>query len=334
MTMPLGETAVVVAGSGSIGRRHMRNLRSLGVKNLVACDPEPARLAPAISEFDVKSFSDFEEALEKVRPDLVLICTPPVFHVPQARHAIAAGAHVFIEKPLSHSMEGVQQLLAESKQRGCVVQVGYNLRFHPAIHKLKQIVQDNTIGRILWARAEVGQYLPDWRPSQDYRQSYTARRELGGGIILDASHELDYLLWFLGEPIEILCMAGTVSQLEVNVEDSASMILRFVSGAHADLHVDFVQRVASRSCKLVGEDGTAVWEDGAPVAVRLQRPSQEPESWQYDFDDNNMYVAELKHFLSCVETNQKPLVDADQGAKVLEWALAAKAAAERTVKVG
>ena len=260
---------VLVAGSGSIGRRHMRNLRSLGVSQIAACDPDPERLAPMIAELSIQPFAEFEHALETFAPDAVLICTPPSFHLAQARQAIAAGVHVFIEKPLSHSMDGVRALLNDAGESGRVLQVGYNLRFHPAIRKLKQIVEENTIGRILWARAEIGQYLPDWRPWQDYRQSYTARRELGGGIILDASHELDYLLWFFGEPLEVLCMASTVSQLAVNVEDSASLLLRFASGCHADLHLDFVQRVPSRSCKLVGEEGTAIWEDGNTVRVWL-----------------------------------------------------------------
>ena len=319
---------VLVAGSGSIGRRHMRNLRSLGISEIAACDPDPERLAPMIAELEIHPYADFEQALHVVRPDAVLVCTPPSFHLTQARQAIAAGAHVFVEKPISHTMEGVKALLSEGRASARVVQVGYNLRFHPAIRKLKQIVEENTIGRILWTRAEVGQYLPDWRPWQDYRQSYTARRELGGGIILDASHELDYLLWFFGEPLEVLCIASTVSQLAVNVEDSASLLLRFSSGSHADLHVDFVQRVPSRSCKLVGEEGTAIWEDSDAASVRLLRPAKRPEDFRYDFDDNEMYVAELKQFLSCIETGQSPLVDAEHSAKVLHWALVARAAAE------
>ena len=319
---------VLVAGSGSIGRRHMRNLRSLGISELAGCDPDPERLAPMVAELEIHPFGAFETAMEAFRPDAILICTPPSFHLEQARQGVAMGAHVFIEKPLSHSMEGVKALIGEARASGRVLQVGYNLRFHPPIRKLKQIVDENTIGRILWTRAEVGQYLPDWRPWQDYRQSYTARRELGGGIILDASHEIDYLLWFFGEPIEVLCMASTVSQLAVNVEDSASLLLRFPSGAHADLHLDFVQRVPSRSCKLVGEEGTAIWEDGEATKVRVVRPDKQAEDFRFDFDDNEMYVAEVKQFLDCIETGQSPLVNAEHAAQVLRWALAARTAAE------
>jgi predicted dehydrogenase len=332
--MRTAELRVLVAGSGSIGRRHLRNLRLLGVRELAACDPDPKRLAPMVAELNVLTFGALEQAIEDFRPDAVLICTPPSFHLEQARQGLAAGAHVFIEKPISHSMEGVKTLLGEARGSGRVLQVGYNLRFHPAIRKLKQIVEESTIGRILWTRAEVGQYLPDWRPWQDYRQSYTARRELGGGIILDASHEIDYLLWFFGEPTEVLCMASTVSQLTVNVEDSASLLLRFSSGAHADLHLDFVQRVPARSCKLVGEEGTAIWEDGETPKVRVLRPDKQPEDFPFDFDDNQMYVAELTEFLTCIATGHSPLVNAEQAAQVLKWALTAREAADRTIKLG
>lgn len=319
---------ILVAGSGSIGRRHMRNLRKLGVTQIAACDPDRGRLAPMIKEVAIEPYAEFENALHAFRPNAVLVCTPPAFHVNQARQAIASGADVFIEKPLSHSIDGVKALIAEAHDTNRIVQVGYNLRFHPAIRKLKEIVEQTVLGRILWARAEVGQYLPDWRPWQDYRQSYTAQRELGGGIILDASHEIDYLIWFFGEPVEVLCMASTVSSLQVDVEDSASLLMRFASGCHVDLHLDFVQRVASRSCKLVGEEGTAIWEDGNSVSVRVLRPGKEPEAFQYDFDDDDMYGDEMKEFLACVANHRSPSVGVEEAARVLECALAARAAAE------
>lgn len=324
----LAGAKILVSGSGSIGRRHMRNLRMLGIENIAVCDPDPDRMIPMVSELKVQPYDDFETAVHSFNPHAVLVCAPPCSHVPQARQAIANGAHVFIEKPISHNMQGVRALIDEGRGAGRVVQVGYNLRFHPAIRKLKQIVDDGVIGQVLWARSEVGQYLPDWRPWQDYRQSYTARRQLGGGIILDASHEIDYVLWFFGEPVEILCMASTVSKLQVDVEDSASLLIRFSSGCHVDLHLDFVQRIASRSCKLVAEEGTAIWDDATPSCVRILRPGREPEICRYNFDDNEMYLSEMKEFLGCITTNQAPQVGAEHAAKVLELALAARAAAE------
>lgn len=318
---------VLVVGCGSIGRRHMRNLRALGIQRLAACDPDPERLAPMVAELGIEPFADFEKAMIAIKPNLVFVCTPPVFHVPQALQAVQAGAHVFVEKPLSGALDGVDELIAEAEARQRVVQVGYNLRFHPGLQKVKQLVDDGVIGRVLWARVEVGQYLPDWRPWQDYRQSYTARRELGGGIILDASHELDYIIWLLGEPTEVICMTGKVSDLEVDVEDCATVLLRFASGAYADVHMDFVQRGYARSCKLAGERGTIIWDYSAHRVRIYQAGTDSWETMPYTFDSNDMYVAEVQHFLGCVDQAVTPLVDLKQAKMVLEVALAAKSAA-------
>jgi predicted dehydrogenase len=302
----------------------MANLRRVGIQQLAVCDPDPARLSPVVSELEVEPFADFSVALATKKPDLVFVCTPPIFHVVQALAAVKAGAHVFIEKPLSDCLQGVEELAAEADARDRTVQVGYNLRFHPGIRKLKDLVDKGTLGRILWAQVEAGQYLPDWRPWQDYRQSYTARKELGGGILLDGSHELDYITWLLGTPVEVMSMTAKVSALDVNVEDCASVLLRFASGCQADVHLDFVQRSYSRRCKLAGEKGTAVW-DFTSREVKLF--SAETGLWQifsYDFEPNQMYISEVEDFLRCVGNRERPLVDLQQATDVLRLVLTAK----------
>ncbi len=324
--MKANENSVLVAGSGSIGRRHMRNLRSLGVSRIGACDPQADRLEPMVQELGIRPFADFDEGLTAFKPDLVFVCSPPVAHVQQALAAVRAGAHVFVEKPLSNSLDGVEELAAAADRAGRVVQVGYNLRFHPSIRRLKEILDTGAIGRVLYAHVEVGSYLPDWRPWQDYRQNYTARKDLGGGIILDASHELDYTMWLMGTPVEVLCLSSKVSALEIRVEDCATVLLRFESGAQADVHMDMVQRVASRNCKLVGELGTAEWDESRSE-VRLQWPGREPQVWSYPPDDGGQYVLEVRDFFDCVQTGREPLVTLEQAARVLKVCLQAKGAA-------
>ncbi len=318
-----------MAGAGSIGRRHLGNLRKLGLTQLAACDPDPSRLEYVASEFQIQCFSSFEEGLKSFQPAIVLVCTPPVLHVPQAMQALRAGADVFIEKPISDKIDGVTEMEEEAVRRGAIVQVGYNLRFNPGIQLLKRLIGENVAGRILWARAEVAQYLPEWRPWQDYRQSYTARRELGGGIILDASHEIDYMLWLLGAPRELTCMAGQVSELDVNVEDCATILIRFASGAQADIHMDFVQRSASRSCVLAGERATLQWYYPRNE-VSIIRPESETEVIKYDFEANQMYVAELEDFLSRVHDRKGTNHSLAESKLALEISLAAlQSAAER-----
>jgi spore coat polysaccharide biosynthesis protein SpsF len=320
---------VLVAGAGSIGRRHLGNLRKLGLTQLAVCDPDAARQEYAASEFQVQCFSTFEAGLKTFQPELVLVCTPPVHHIPQAKQALQGGAHVFIEKPVSDKLDGVIEIEEQAVRRGLTVQVGYNLRFNPGIQLLKRLTEEGVPGRILWARAEVAQYLPEWRPWQDYRESYTARRELGGGIILDASHEIDYMLWLLGAPRELACMAGQVGGMDVNVEDCATILIRFASGAQADIHMDFVQRNASRLCVLAGESATLEWYY-ARNEVSIIRPGNEREIIKYEFETNQMYVAELDDFLSRVHDRRGSGLSLAGSKLALEVALAAlQSASER-----
>jgi predicted dehydrogenase len=319
---PFAQYSVLVAGAGSIGRRHMGNLRQLGIQKLAATDPDATRLQPVVNELAVEPFADFDEALSTFKPDVVFVCTPPVCHVEHALRALRSGADVFIEKPLSNRLDSVSTLKDEAAKLERVVQVGYNLRFNPGIQKLKRLIDEGVTGRILWARAEVAQYLPDWRPWQDYRQSYTVRRELGGGIILDASHEIDYMLWLLGPPSELTCMAGQVSGLETNVEDCATILIRLRSGAQADIHMDFAQRTPSRSCVVAGDRARLEWNH-SQNQVKIIRPGCDAEMIEYDFETNRMYIAEVEDFFSCVHNRVFANRSLEESELTLQVALAA-----------
>ena len=316
-------THALVLGVGSIGRRHCANLRALGVELIDVFDPVPERCRAVVEELGAVAHPRLEDALA-AGPDVVLVCTPPIFHVEQALAALEAGCHIFLEKPLSHDLERVDELEARAQARRRVVHVGYNLRFHPGLRILKRLLDEGTLGRPLWVQAESAQYLPDWRPAQDYRTNYTARRNLGGGILLDGSHEIDYLTWLLGPPDELLCMAGRVSDLEVDVEDCATLLLRYPSRTMASIHLDFVQRGATRWCKVAGELGTAHWSFFArDVRLNLADPSGS-RSLPYAFDVNDMYMAELRHFLACVAGEAEQEVTIAQARAVLELILTAK----------
>jgi predicted dehydrogenase len=298
----------------------------MGFSKLYAYDPNPDRLAYVSEHFQAESIADIDEGL-KVRPDVVLICSPPIHHVSQALQAIRAGAHVFVEKPVSHSLDRLEELLAEQQKSKLVVQVGYNLRFHPPIQKIKGLVESEVVGKIRWGRVESGSYLPDWRPWQDYRNSYTAKRELGGGIILDGSHELDYVSWLFGAPAELICMAGRVSDLDINVEDCATVLLRFPNGSQLDVHVDFIERSYSRGCVLAGDQGKLQW-DFAKNTVQIERCGEALQAIRFDCEVNDMYLAEMRHFMDCVENGGSPRVALQDSILTLRIALAARTSAE------
>jgi len=318
----------LVVGCGSIGKRHIRNLRTLRVAGIIAQDEQPERCHEVEQEYGVKAYNKVEEALAE-KPDVALICTPTSRHMPPALTAARSGCHLFIEKPLSHCLDNVNELLEIVAQKNLVTLVGCNMRFHPGIAMMKELLDNRGVGRVICARVQSGQYLPDWHPWEDYRQGYSANEFLGGGVILDGIHEIDYITWLLGEVSQVFCISGKLSSLEIDTEDTAEILLQFRSGPIAEVHLDYIQRSYSRSCQIIGEEGTILWDFGQRQ-VRFY--SAQTGRWKtfkqkHRYDANTMYIDEMKHFLQCIDGKTKPTQDINHGKTVLEIALRAKESA-------
>jgi predicted dehydrogenase len=319
----------LILGCGSIGKRHLSNIAALNAGELLAYDICADRLGEVESRFQVKTFDDLEDTW-KEKPDIAFITLPTSLHVPFSLKAAEHGCHLFVEKPLSDRLDGVEQLLNTVRERNLVTLVGCNMRFHPGLAAVKRLIEQGAIGRVMSARVAVGQYLPDWHPWEDYRQGYSARRDLGGGIILDAIHEIDYIRWMLGEVEAVACFAGKLSDLDIETEDTAGILLRFTNGAIGEVHMDYIQRVPSRSCHIIGDQGTIHWDEGRG---EVRWYSVKTGDWQVitdppDWEFNQMYLSELSHFLQCLSGKEKPVLDLFEGKQVLEVALAAKTSAE------
>ncbi len=327
----------LVIGCGSIGKRHISNLLALKAGSVLGFDIRADRRHEAESLFDIETLNDLHDAWER-HPDVALVTADTSVHVPLALQAAEHGCHLFIEKPLSDQLVGVDRLLSLVKRRNLVTLVGCNMRFHPGLMTVKRLLDDKAIGRVIAARAEVGQYLPDWHPWEDYRESYSAKRELGGGIILDAVHEIDYLRWMLGEIETVVCFAGKISNLEIETEDTAAILLRFANGAIGQTHMDYVQRAYSRSCQIIGEEGTIRWNYNSGEMRWYSSTTQkwkviaDPPGWE----PNQMYLDELRHFLSCLAGREKAALDVFEAKRVLQVALAAKVSADtrRVIRIG
>ena len=320
---------VLVIGCGSIGKRHLRNLLALGVRELVAIDPRPERCEEAAA-LGVEALTDLAAAWIR-RPDAVVIATPTNRHVPLAIEAAQHGCHLFIEKPLADRLDGIEELIRAVESRHLVTLVGCNLRFHPGLLKVKDLLVQSAVGRVVAIRIEAGQYLPDWHPWEDYRLGDSARRESGGGVMLDAIHELDYARWLLGEVQAVACFSGTLSRLEIETEDTAALLLQFASGVLGEVHLDYVQRAYSRGCQVIGDEGTIRWDYAAGEVRWFSALSgawqvwTDPASWE----PNQMYQEEIRHWLRCLRGEEPPAQDLREGLAVLELALAAKRSAER-----
>ena len=317
----------LVLGCGSIGLRHISHLFQIGLSDVKAADPDPAACQKARQLFSIPVSLDPDEAL-KWGPEIVLVCTPAHFHIPVALKALESGAHVFMEKPLSTDLEGVDVLVRKARTSGKIVQVGYNMRFHPAMKVIKRMVQSGRLGRVLTAHAEFGLYLAKWWTGRDYRQSYMAHADLGGGLLLDASHEIDLLLWLLGGAQKVAASEDKLSSLEMDGADTIKAIMTMKSRAIASLHLDCLQPTYTRTYTLIGEDtrlrwdcpqgradtslGRLVWFDHDADRYKRVRLRGRPE---------DTYVEELRDFLRCVETGQPPLVGLEDGIEVLRVVL-------------
>ncbi len=332
----MGEPLLVV-GCGSIGERHLRNLLALGAGPVLACEPDHARREAVVRTYGVEAVASFEEGLAR-HPRAALICTPPDTHLPLALAAAHAGCHLFIEKPLAPILDGIPELRRIVEERSLVVLVACNMRLHPAIRRLKQWLDEGAVGRVLSAHAQFGHFLPNWRPGRDYRQTYSADGAAGGGILLDAIHELDYLVWFLGGMVEVACLEASVSDLTIDAEDTVDLILRAKTGALVSVHLDYNQRIKRRRCEIVGTEGTLMWESRGknPERCVVERYSASGDRWESTeeiVDFNAPFQEEMAHFLRCLNRQDSPLQDLPAAERVLVIADAARRAAEGQMTV-
>jgi predicted dehydrogenase len=324
----------LVIGAGSIGRRHAANLRRLAAGSVTVTDSDVARLEHVARELGVQAVPRLDAALD-AGPDGVLVCTPTHLHLGMARAAVEAGAHVLVEKPLAPSLDGVERLAEAAHRHGRRLYVGCNMRFHPGVATLRRGLTAGVVGRARSYYARFSHSLPNRRPAgQDYRESYSARRAEGGGVIVDGVHEFDYLRWLGGEVASVDAWAAHVSDLEMDVEDTAMVMLEFVSGAIGHVLLDFVSPAKLRGCEVIGETAVMRWSSvgKAPEHVRVSReqPGRPPEIlFETDnYDSNDMYVEELRHFVDAVGGATPPLAGVADGTRALALALSARAAAE------
>jgi predicted dehydrogenase len=323
----------LIAGMGSIGRRHLRNLIALGEDDILLYRTGLSTL-PDEDLRDYPVETDLKSALAQ-QPGAVIISNPTAFHLDVAIPAAEAGCHLFIEKPISHSLDRVQELESTVRTRGGEVLVGFQFRFHPGIDRVKRLLDEGAIGRPLSARAHWGEYLPGWHPWEDYRLGYSARPDLGGGVILTLCHPLDYLRWLLGEVAAIWAFAGQLNDLELRVEDTAEIGLRFVSGALGSVHLDYNQRPPSHRLEIVGTGGTIQW-DNATGNTRVFRV--DPKRWdEYSlpagFERNDLFLAEMSHFLHVLQGKTNPLCTLGDGLRALELALAAHTSQKQSAMI-
>ena len=327
---------ILIVGLGSIGTRHLRIAREL----FPDADIQVLRHQKCVSlpEHANGCLLTLEQAVT-FSPHVAVIANPAPFHLYAAQRLADAGVHLLIEKPLSSTIDGVTQLIETCHKKGTVLLTGYNLRFLPSLQRFRNLLLDHTIGRVLSVRCEIGQYLPSWRPDTDYRQTASAQRELGGGVLLELSHELDYLRWIFGEVEWVNATLTRQSALEIDVEDNAHLILGFVSTDDkcqliGTVNLDFIRHDKTRSCTAIGENGTLRWNGLTGVVELYEAGANEwRELFNHAHQRDESYLAEWQNFIDCVKEHKIPMVTGEDGLKVLQIIEAARNSAVSGVQV-
>ena len=314
---------VLIVGYGSVGKRHVNNLLKYTNSEIIICSKRND--LNLLRKKNVKIFKSLDKCLSE-KPDIGFITNETAYHIPDSIKLAKVGLDLFIEKPLSDSMKNIPTLNKIVKQKKLVIQMGYNLRFHKCINKIRQLVKQKKIGRIISIQAENGSYLPDWHPSEDYRKGYAGKKRLGGGIVLTQIHDVDYLYWIFGNPKSIFSFTGKFSNLDISVEDYSASIIQFKNKITAELHLDFFQGPEYRSCKIKGTNGIIFWNSGNNEVKFYNNIKKRWETVLKlkNYDRNQMYVDEIKHFLKCVKNRNKTISSLDDGIKTMNIALGMK----------
>lgn len=304
-------TSALIIGYGSIGKRHAKNLISLGVNTVSVFDPYFQGTDETVT---ILSKLPTEELF-----DLCLICTPNDQHLNSFQMAYSSARSFFIEKPVSIRREDRGAFLKVMGTNPKPVMVGCNYRFDGALISLKKMIDNKELGNVLFFKSEFGHYLPSWRPAQDYRKNYAAKKETGGGVLLDRIHEVDYLKWIFGG---MLCKAAQlrkVSELEIETEDLAIICLKTFDGIMGSLHLDYLQPNYLCQLKVVGSLGAAEW-GFKPSYLKFTDPSGKVTSIyeSNETNTNQMYLDQLAYFVQSIRLGNMPMNNLDEAFETLE----------------
>ena len=314
--MQIGDLKVLIAGCGSIGKRHAEVLLGLGVTRLAACDPsETSRAGLQQLLPDVRLYSDYTEALQAETPDAVFILTPTRLHLPMATQALEAGCHVMIEKPLANTPEGTAVLKALAEARHRHVMVAFCFRYHAALLKAKAMVDNGRIGRLVSIRAMMGEPFYDIHP--DYMNLYYSKYSGAFELV----HDLDLAIWFAAQPIAEVCgVYGSYSDMGMQSPDTIEMLLRFEDRCVANVHLDFFQSPRRRQIDLIGTTGVITVSFASWDQAELSVYTRESAQWQRETIPtrrNDMFAAEDLEFLQCILTGNPVRCTIDEALKSL-----------------
>lgn len=305
---------VAVVGLGSIAKRHIANLRDMHPNSRIyavsatGSNKELPENADAILNLD---------ELIGHQPDYVIVASPAPYHIEIAKKLLAHDIAVLIEKPLAHSVESCDALLLFcSEKKRTTVAVGYCLRFLPSARVVKDFLNQGLLGTLYNVHASVGQYLPSWRADKNYKDSVSANKALGGGVLLELSHELDYLQWLLGNLSLQHSWLRTTDELGLDVEDIANLVLISDENVYISLHLDFIQKSPHRYCEFIGHNGRLLWDLVGNSVTFFHATGKTDLYSKPKYDKNKMYIKMLSEFERILKKTSTSVESIDSTASI------------------
>jgi predicted dehydrogenase len=309
---------VLIIGSGSVGKRHARNLSALGCR--ISCvDPREDRRSEFAAETPVVgSYATAEEALAAVGFDGVVVASPTAYHPANTIAALDAKLPVLLEKPVAKTEAEAKAMLAAEQRTGVPVLLGYTWRWWPPLKHLRELLDAKAIGTIRHVQFHMSAHLADWHPWEPYQEFFMASAAQGGGALLDESHWIDLMVWLFGKPEKLIGRVEKISDLQIDADDNVDVLADFENGLRVSLHLDLYGRPHEKFIRFIGEGGTIMWSaDPNRIAIGCEAA----QNWQeetFTCERNDMFVAVAKEYLDVIAGLAKPSCTLLEGVGVME----------------
>lgn len=321
----MSQKHILILGTGSAGQRHAKNFHSLGCR--ISCmDPRTDRLDALKKEIDLAgTYTSLEEAFEDTTGiDGVAVTSPPVFHVEQCLAALEKDIPVMLEKPVSPDLESAEKLRSAVNSSGIPLLLGYTYRWWPPLERVRELLMNNSIGRLRHVNFVMSAHLADWHPWEDYRDFFMAKKSLGGGALLDESHWIDLMIWLLGQPDNLSARIDKISDLNIDTDDNVDMIIGYKNGLYVTMHLDLYGRPHQKHIRFVGEEGTLLWTIDPNRVARAEEMEEKWDVQEYDCERNDMFLGVDREFLDILNGSPVETCAIEDGVKVLEIVEAAR----------
>lgn len=313
----------LICGTGSIGLRHLKNLRYLGQNDIIIYSTGKSSMIGVKEELkDLKVYDNLEKALEE-KPDVCMVTNPTSMHIDVALKAAKAACHLYIEKPLSNSLKDLDLLKKIVDEKKLTTLITYQFRYHPHIIKLKAIFNDleNVYGKALYVTTEWSEYLPDWHPWENYKEGYSARKDLGGGVLLTQIHPINYVSYIFGKIIDVKINKVATKVLDIEVDDVADLLLSFENGVSGHIHVDFLQKPRVHIMKIVTSKGRFEWDYHQNNLIFINMQGNKEIFENDGFERNDMFLDMLKNFISSIDKKVDTKFNLDSAIEELKFLL-------------